>query len=126
LGKSADKIQDIATKTKYGGRINAYKALIYPTPILPDPPSGLRSFVYKRSDGFHDVKLTWSDNSNNEEGFIIYRNTGNAFFEAGIVGPNTTEYWDYELPRGYYYYYVRAYNQDGESIKTPQVAAKAF
>lgn len=56
----------------------------------------------------------------------LYRNSGNSFFKAGRFGPDTTEYCDYGLPRGYYYYYIRAFNQDGESIKTPQVAAKAF
>jgi subtilisin family serine protease len=126
IGKSVDKISNLASVTRYSGRINAYKALTYPTPILPDPPSRLNALVYKRTDGFYDIKLTWIDNSNNEEGFIIYRNSGSAFFEADRVGPNTTEYWDYELPSGYYYYYIRAFNQDGESIKTPQVAAKAF
>jgi len=126
LAKSVDIIPNLVSVTRYGGRINAYKALTYPTPILPDPPSRLNALVYKRTDGFYDIKLTWIDNSNNEEGFIIYRNSGSAFFEADRVGPNTTEYWDYELPSGYYYYYIRAFNQDGESIKTPQVAAKAF
>jgi len=126
LAKSVDKISDLQNVTRYGGRINAYNALTYSTPILPDPPSGLRSFVYKRDDGWYDINLTWTDNSDDEEGFIIYRNSGNVFWEIDRVGPNTTEYWDYELPRGYYYYYIRAFNQDGESVKTPQVAAKAI
>jgi subtilisin family serine protease len=126
LARSVDVIPDLQNVTRYGGRINAYNALTYSTPILPDPPSGLRSFVYKRDDGWYDIKLTWTDNSDNEEGFIIYRNSGNAFWEIDRVSPNTTEYWDYELPRGYYYYYIRAFNQDGESVKTPQVAAKAM
>ena len=126
LVKSIDRIQALGNITRYAGRINAYKALTQPTPVLPDPPSGLAYFVYKRSDGFYDVRLSWSDNSNNEEGFIIYRNSGNVFYEIDRVGSGTTEYWDCGLPRGYYYYYIRAFNQDGESIKTPHVAVKAF
>jgi len=125
LLKSVDSLGSLLGKAQSHGRLNAYKALTYQTPVLPAAPSDLDAQVYPAEFGY-DIELTWLDNSNNESGFIIYRKSGNVFWEIDRTAPNETSYWDRELPAGYWYYYVRSYRQDGESTKTLVAAAKAF
>jgi subtilisin family serine protease len=125
LLKSVNSLGALLGKARSHGRLNAYNALTYQTPVLPDAPSDLDAQVYPAEFGY-DIELTWLDNSDNESGFIIYRKSGNAFWEIGRTGPNETSYWDRELPAGYWYYYVRSYRQDGESTKTLVAAAKAY
>jgi subtilisin family serine protease len=117
--KSVDYKSSLSGKCASGGRINAYSALITPTPNLPSAPTNLKALVYGS-----DVKLTWKDNSANESGFEIYLKNGYVFVLYDWTGPNVTTYWDYDLSPGYYTYYVRAYNQDGNSTKTLYVTAK--
>lgn len=96
-----------------GGRLNAYEALNMDIPNLPAAPSNLNAQAFGCN-----VKLTWTDHSNNETGFYIYRKNGNIYVQVGDTGPNETTWWDYELPSGTYSYYVRALNADGTSQKT--------
>jgi titin len=63
------------------------------------------------------VSLTWTDNSNNEQGFAIERSLdGTTFAQLATVGPNVNTYSDTGL-RGNtnYYYRVRASNGAGNS-----------
>jgi hypothetical protein len=80
----------------------------------PAVPSGLTVTVVSSTQ--HD--LAWTDNSNNEDGFKIYRSTDNANFSyfAG-VGTNTTTYTRTGTfdPETVWYYRVTAYNSTGES-----------
>lgn len=118
--KSVDQLSSLSGKVSSGGRLNAYKALTAPTPNLPAAPSNLNAQAFGC-----DVKLTWNDNSNNEDGFFIYRKTGNIFVQFDYTGPNVTTYWDVELPPyETFCYYVRAFNQDGNSQKTLIKCAK--
>lgn len=119
LMKGVDPKSSLSGKCVTQGRINAYKALTTATPNLPAAPSNLNA----QAVGC-DVKLTWTDNSGNESGFRIYRKTGYVFIEIGSTGPNVTTFWDYDLPSGTYYYYVRAYNAAGDSQKTPNKSIK--
>jgi hypothetical protein len=58
------------------------------------------------------VKLTWKDNSNNEIGFILYRD-GETLAE---LSENKKTYLDTGLkPATRYYYQIKAYNLSGES-----------
>ena len=59
-----------------------------------------------------------------QAGFEVYLKNGYVFVLYDWTGPNVTTYWDYDLSPGYYTYYVRAYNQDGNSTKTLYVTAK--
>ena len=77
----------------------------------PQAPSNLNTTGY-----CWDVELTWQDNSNNEDGFYIYRKTGDQFIQFDYVGPNITTYLDAELFCGELWCYrVSAYNSGGES-----------
>jgi subtilisin family serine protease len=119
--QSVDPKSSLSGKCSTGGRVNAYNALTKPTPNLPAAPTNLRAQVIGS-----DVKLTWTDNSGNENGFYIYRKTGSIFVQFDYTGPNETTYWDIDLPPGTYCYYVRAYNQDGASQKTLHRCAKVY
>jgi FtsP/CotA-like multicopper oxidase with cupredoxin domain len=80
---------------------------------IPDAPSNLVAKGISRSS----IKITWTDNSTNEKGFILERRTVNLpFTEIARVGPNVTEYLDAALFRRIIYYYrVKAYNYLGIS-----------
>lgn len=61
------------------------------------------------------IALTWLDNSNNEDGFLVERKTGEAgnYVQIATLGPNTTGYTDPAsglTANTYYYYRVRSYN----------------
>ncbi len=80
----------------------------------PADPSSLiaNAFSFKRID------LNWTDNSNNEAGFEIWRSTdiSNNFTTVGIAPANATSYIDSTLDASTTYYYkIRAVNQYGES-----------
>jgi hypothetical protein len=62
-----------------------------------------------------EIKLTWKDSSNNEEGFYLYRNS----VLIANIGKNTTKYIDSGLkPATNYSYEIKAWNQAGESAVT--------
>ena len=63
------------------------------------------------------IDISWTDNSNNEDGFKIERKVGGASYEQiGSVGIDITSYSDTGLTCGTdYYYRVRAYNGLGDS-----------
>ncbi|MBD3419653.1 MAG: hypothetical protein GF398_05985 [Chitinivibrionales bacterium] len=57
-----------------------------------------------------DVVLTWSDNSNNEDGFIIERaDSSGSFIEVGKVGAGATTFTENSVDLGSYQYRVAAY-----------------
>lgn len=66
------------------------------------------------------LRLAWSDNSNNEDGFKIERkSSGGSFVEVARVGANVTTYTDSNLAAGAAYCYtVRAFNDAGSSDAT--------
>jgi len=64
-----------------------------------------------------EILLTWTDNSNNETGFIIERSDGiHGWEEVGRVGANVTSFTDTGLRYTWQYYYrVSAYNASGSA-----------
>src|SRR5262249_6808151 len=74
------------------------------------------------------LTLTWTDNSSNEDGFAIERDTGptGTFTQIATTGPNVTSYIDSGLTSGTTNCYrVRAFNSAGFSDYSNQGCATA-
>ncbi len=70
-----------------------------------------------------DITLSWTDNSNNESGFLIQRKTGTSgtFAQIATVGTNVRSYVDSGLAAATTFCYrVRAFNSAGNSAFTPE------
>jgi len=80
---------------------------------LPQAPSNL-SVGRPRADS---LRLTWTDNATNENGFYLERSLdGVNFSYAATISANTVEYTDTGLTRNTtYYYQIQAYNLVGVS-----------
>ena len=74
------------------------------------------------------IRLTWTDNSNNENAFKLYRSLdGTTFTEIAKPGPNATTYTDTGLASGTTYYYrIRSYNEAGSSAYSAIKSAKTL
>lgn len=84
----------------------------------PSPPTNLSV----TDTSLSSITLSWQDNSNNEDGFNVFRWDGSTFVYWDSVGANVTSYTDSGLDCGSdYYYKVNAYNEAGESSQTPWV-----
>ncbi|HEX6199600.1 MAG TPA: hypothetical protein VF150_04990, partial [Thermoanaerobaculia bacterium] len=70
------------------------------------------------------VELRWKDNSEDEEGFRIYRSADGGDFEPlATVGPDVTVFFDDSIaPATAYRYRVAAFNAQGESGQSEPVA----
>src|SRR5262245_774604 len=73
------------------------------------------SIAYESSAA--QLRLSWNDNSDNEEGFEIERmSPGNAFLTIAILGANASTYTDLTLAAGATYCYrIRAFNAEAIS-----------
>ena len=102
---SVDVLPSLQGKILTGGRVNAYKALISITSIIP--PSNLSAQLQGT-----DIILAWTDNSTGESGFKIERKeSGGEFAEIASVNANQTGYTDSGLKAGKTYSYrVRSFN----------------
>jgi len=78
---------------------------------VPVPPKDLTATLVSITQ----IDLTWTDNSNNEDGFKIQRKTGSGnFADIGSVGRDVTKYSDKNLILNTTYTYrVYSYNQLG-------------
>lgn len=70
-----------------------------------------------------EIRLTWQDNSNLEDGVRIERKVeGSNWIRIGSVGPNVTQYVDASVePDVLYRYRVKAYNSAGDSSYSEEV-----
>ena len=120
----------LAEGTKYYYRVRAYNTLVNSdytseknaTTLsnIPIAPSGLTATVVSSSK----ITLAWTDNSNNETGFIISRKTGSGGTYADIhtTNENITIWSDTTVVDGTQYYYkVRATNSAGDSPNSNEV-----
>ncbi len=80
---------------------------------IPDAPTNLTVSVSERGT----VMLSWADNSDNEEGFVIERKeNGEKFTVTGKTGRDETAFEDKNVSKGKTYVYrVKAFNKKGES-----------
>ncbi|HLP46812.1 MAG TPA: trypsin-like peptidase domain-containing protein [Candidatus Kapabacteria bacterium] len=97
----------------YSGYTNTANAA---TPVCPPAPPAAPSNLAGTASQT-SIALTWTDNSNNEDGFKIYRGLSSSNLSLiATVGSNVTSYNDTGLARRTTYYYkVCAYNANGES-----------
>ena len=69
-------------------------------------------------DGLTGIKLSWKDNSDGEDGFIIEKkeNSEGVFNIIDTVNENINQYYDKGIQQGFTYYYrVKGYTEDVES-----------
>jgi len=127
----------LSSSTPYYYRVRAYNAggnsdfsntasaTTFTPPSPPPAPSGLTATAVSASQ----INLTWTDNSDNEDGFRIERKKGSGGIWSQIttVGAGVTAYSNTGLSRRTTYYYrVRAYNSGGNSNYSNQATAKTL
>jgi len=115
----------LSANTQYWYRVYSHNANGYSskasatatTPGIP-VPTGPTNLTLTVIDAY-TINLTWTDNSNNENGFQIRRSSTGDEGSYGVidtVGANATFYQNIGLtPKSYYYYRVYAYNDSGNS-----------
>lgn len=93
-------------------------------PTAPSAPSNLQASPLSTTQ----IRLTWRDNSNNEQNFRIERKSGTgAYAEIAMVGPNVTTYTDSGLAQNTSYsYQVRAFNSVGFSPYSNEVTVSTL
>jgi fibronectin type 3 domain-containing protein len=91
------------------------------TPVPPVAPTALAARPFSGTR----VDLSWTDNSNNETGFAIWRKTGvGAYAQVALLGPDTTAYSDTSAsPLTAYSYQVRAVGLAGASDPSNEATA---
>jgi hypothetical protein len=98
-----------------------------PTDGIPEPfprPDGVSA---GDSEGVCGVDVFWYDNSENEDGFRVYRFSSRPRFRMDLLemlGPSAgsggrLRYTDTAPPRGDFFYAVAAYNAGGETWSAP-------
>ena len=89
------------------------KLLVTAPPLPPSAPSDLDA----NSNGTQSINLAWTDQSDNEDSFVIERGTDSASFNPiATVASNTTTFSNTGLAPGTTYFYrIRAVNAGGQS-----------
>ncbi len=93
------------------------------TTILVSPPSNLVATILSS----YQIKLDFQDNSNNEDGFVVFRSTisGQAYSILDTLAANLTTYTDSTgLPDLAYFYKVVALKGNYTSTASNEVSAK--
>ena len=102
--------------------IYLYGKLVGKVVKYPDTPSNLTAIMQSTTQ----VQLNWTDNSNNESGFLVERGTasGGPFTNVTTLGTNEVTYTDMGLtPDATYYYRVSAHNDNGNDGYSNEVQA---
>lgn len=98
----------VSTQNK-GAKLSQLMTVLSYTPLVA--PSDLVATAT-----ISGVRLTWEDNSTNEQGFKLEISTNSANFVPFITLPaNYESYIHYSVPAGHWYYRVRSYNVGADS-----------
>lgn len=107
LGKSSYTSADCIDPPATGLTI-----VLSPPPTLPNAPSSLTATATSSST----IALNWTDNSSDETGFRVERDSGSGYVEITTTGPGATSIVDAALVGSTTYNYrVRATNGAGDS-----------
>ncbi|MFH1860768.1 MAG: fibronectin type III domain-containing protein, partial [bacterium] len=122
--------RNISPETTYIYRICAYNDIgnsLYSyevkvvTPSLPNPPSspaGLKGIATSPSQ----INLSWTDESDDEDGFIIEKKIREKFYETGRVPKNNTIFTEINLmPKTSYTYRTSSFNKFGVSDYSKEI-----
>lgn len=138
-----DKREYVDTSDKLGGeyyyRVKALptvaesiysdaKKIVLENVHKPNPPSNLRSVSGNKVAINVPIKLSWKDNSDNEDGFAIERKDpgSDKFKELHITGPNVQEWTDSSSkPAGIYIYHIRV-NSKGCSSHSNTISVQVY
>ncbi len=108
------KLKTINNESAYSTEVSAaYNYLTAPSGLKAeafDTESGLA--LEEGGDDPDSIKLNWTDNSNNESGFEVWRRPygASSFALYGTLGKNVTTFTDTKVQSGIQYYYqVRGY-----------------
>jgi len=113
----------LAGGTQYCYRVRSYNTAGNSTytnescnTTFPDAPSAPLNLVASLIQNPLSVELTWTDNSTNEDGFIIEKETlTDAFVVIDTVGAGINIFQDLSVTNLTYNYRVKAYNVTGSS-----------
>ena len=103
----------LVSSDSIGDSVPSGKAQATTLDVPPTQASDLKAAVISSTE----LDLTWTDNSDNELGFHIYRKTGTGgtFSLVATAPKNATAYKDTGLTPGTFYeYHMKAYNAVGE------------
>jgi fibronectin type 3 domain-containing protein len=127
VGKNVRTFNDLGVtrNVDYTYRVRAYndevvsgysnEAQVIRPATKPEAPSGLTGEVQSSNK----IVISWIDNSDNEEGFRVYRDSGSGFVLRRTLPAGTTSFEDNALASSTTYrYQVSAFNHVGESDKT--------
>ncbi len=102
---------------------SALSDVLAPAGTAPAAPSA----VVATANGYNKINVGWTDNSDNESGFEIWRAVNQqlaSFVPVGRAGANASSFVDTSVaPNTTYYYRVRAIGQYGESAFDAQPVA---
>ena len=124
----------LSGNTKYYYRVlafNSYGSSTYSNEfMILTPPCGTKpnapTNLFGEAISSTQISLSWKDNSDNEDGFILERKEeGGTYQIINTLPKDTNKYTDKNLiPDKTYYYRVKAFNSSGESDYSNEVKVK--